>query len=121
MTTTAGRATYSLQSRLLLVFSALLFVFLGFTGIVLDRAFSTSVEAGAAERLQVQIYLLLGAVDEQDGEFYILEDLQEQRFGGLNSGLYGYISSSSLGELWRSDSARTFVPPKRCSCKSSRM
>jgi len=94
-----------------LVFSTLLFVFLGFTGIVLDRAFSTSVEAGAAERLQVQIYLLLGSVDEQDGEFYFLEDLQEPLFGVLNSGLYGYISSSSLGELWRSDSARTFIPP----------
>ena len=103
--------TYSLQSRLLLAFSILLFVFLGFAGIVVDRAFSSSVEAGAVDRLQVQIYLLLGTAEEQDGEFYFLEDLQEPRFSSLNSGLYGYISSASEGELWRSDSARTFNPP----------
>jgi two-component system sensor histidine kinase PhoQ len=30
----------------------------------------------------------------------------------LDSGLYGYISSSSAGELWRSDSARAFSPPE---------
>lgn len=104
--------SYSLQSRLLIAFSILLFVFLGFTGIVLDRAFSASVEAGAAERLQVQIYLLLAAAEFQDGEFYFLEDLQEDRFNSLNSGLYGYIGSTSAGELWRSPSARTFTPPQ---------
>jgi len=101
--------TYSLQSRLLLAFSILLFVFLGFTGIVLDRAFSASVEAGAAERLQVQIYLLLAAAEFQDGEFYFLEDLREPRFGQLDSGLYGFISQTNFGELWRSDSARAFT------------
>lgn len=111
MTTSSGISNYSLQSRLLLAVSVLLFVFLGLTGIVVDRAFGSSVEAGAVDRLQVQIYLLLGAADEQDGEFYFLEDLQEPRFSNLNSGLYGYISSSSEGELWRSDSASTFSPP----------
>jgi two-component system sensor histidine kinase PhoQ len=111
MQPTARVSSYSLQSRLLLAFSILLFVFLGFTGVVLDRAFVASVEAGAAERLQVQIYLLLAAAEYQDGEFYFLEDLQEDRFGILNSGLYGFISSSSTGEMWRSPSARTFTPP----------
>ena len=102
---------YSLQTRLLIAFSVLLFVFLGFTGVVLDRAFTNSIEAGARERLQVQIYLLLSAVEEGDGEFYLLEDLQEPRFSQLNSGLYGYISSGSAGELWRSDSARALSLP----------
>ena len=59
---------YSLRSRLMWVFGILLCVFLGLTGVVLDRAFRSSVEAGAAEQLQVQIYLLLSAVDERDGE-----------------------------------------------------
>ncbi len=111
MPNTARVASYSLQSRLLLSFSILLFVFLGSTGIVLDRAFSSSVEAGAADRLQVQIYLLLAAAEYQDGEFYFLEDLQEPGFSSLNSGLYGFISSVSAGELWRSTSARTFTLP----------
>lgn len=74
---------------------------------MLDSAFQSSIEAGAADRLQGQIYLLLAAAEEQDGEFYFLEDLQEPRFGQLNSGLYGFISDLSRGELWRSDSATT--------------
>lgn len=106
-----SRSTYSLQSRLLIAFSALLFIFLGLTGLVLDSAFRASIEAGAEERLQVQIYLLLAEADEDNGEFYFLEDLQEDRFGQLNSGLYGFISSTAYGVLWRSDSARTFAVP----------
>ena len=88
MTSKVSASDYSLQSRLLISFSVLLFVFLGLTGLVLDSAFRNSIEAGAADRLQVQVYLLLAAADEEDGEFYFLEDLQEPRFGQLDSGLY---------------------------------
>ncbi len=109
MTPVFNSSDYSLQSRLLIAFSVLLFVFLGFTGVVLDRAFRNSIEAGAADRLQPLIYVLLGAVEEEDGEFYFLEDLLEDRFSQLNSGLYGFISQSSFGELWRSDSALAFT------------
>ena len=101
-------ADYSLQSRLLISLSVLLFVFLGLIGIVLDSAFRNSIEAGAAERLQVQIYLLLAAAEERDGEFYFVQTLQEPRFNQLNSGLYGFISKPNLGELWRSQSANAF-------------
>lgn len=108
MSTTAIPSNYSMQTRLIISFSILLFVFLGLTGVVLDRAFRSSIEAGASERLQVQIYLMLAAAEFSDGEFYFLEDLREPRFNQLNSGLYGFISRSSLGELWRSDSAEVF-------------
>ena len=86
MTATASAHDYSLQSRLLLGLSILLFVFLGFTGVVLDRAFRNSIEAGAAERLQVQIYLLLAAVEEDNGEFYFLQDLQEPGLANAEPG-----------------------------------
>jgi len=105
------RSTYSLQSRLLIAFSVLLFGFLGLTGLVLDGAFRSSIEGGAQERLQGQIYLLLANAEEDNGEFYFLQDLQEPRFGTLNSGLYGFISSTAYGILWRSDSARVFSLP----------
>jgi len=108
MTTPANPSNYSIQTRLVISFSILLFFFLGLTGVVLDRAFRNSIEAGASERLQVQIYLLLAAAEFSDDEFYFLEDLREPRFNQLNSGLYGFISRSSLGELWRSDSASVF-------------
>jgi two-component system sensor histidine kinase PhoQ len=108
MTTPTNPSNYSIQARLVIAFSILLFVFLGLTGIVLDRAFRNSIEAGASERLQVQIYLILAAAEYSDGEFYFLEDLREPGFNQLNSGLYGFISRPSLGELWRSDSAGVF-------------
>ncbi|MCB1672764.1 MAG: ATP-binding protein [Gammaproteobacteria bacterium] len=98
-------ATYSIQNRLLTGFSLLLALFLGLTGVVLDRAFRDSVEAGAAEQLQLQIYVVLGAIDEEGGEFFLLEDLREPRFAQLNSGLYSFVSSPQQGELWRSASA----------------
>ena len=112
MTSTTTATDYSLQTRLLIVFSILLGVFLSLTGIVLDRAFRNSVEAGAQDRLQGHIYLLLAGADAEAGEFYFLEDLQEPRFSQLNSGLYGFISSAENGELWRSDSARTYTVPE---------
>ena len=111
MTTKSTAADYSLQTRLLIVFSILLGVFLFLTGVVLDRAFSNSIEAGAQDRLQGHIYLLLAGADEESGEFFFLEDLQEPRFDQLDSGLYGFISNAAIGELWRSDSARTFNLP----------
>ncbi|MEX0618884.1 MAG: ATP-binding protein [Pseudohongiellaceae bacterium] len=105
MKKTETTTEYSLQTRLLFAVSILLFIFLGLTGMVLDRAFRDSIEAGVAEQLQLQIYLLLAYAEEEGGEFYFLEDLREPRFGRLNSGLYGFISSAVEGELWRSDSA----------------
>lgn len=101
----AASVGYSLQHRLLVAISVLLTVFLGFTGIVLDRAFRSSVEAGVAEQLQVQMYVLLAAVDEADGEFYFSENLREPRFSQLNGGLYGFISTSEDGVLLRTQSA----------------
>jgi two-component system sensor histidine kinase PhoQ len=96
---------YSLQTRLLIAISVLLTIFLGFTGIVLDRAFSNSVEAGVAEQLQLQIYVLLAAVEEESGEFYFAEDFREPRLSQLNSGLYGFVSNPETGALLRTPSA----------------
>lgn len=58
---------YSLQTRLVLAFGILLILFLGLAGFVLDRAFKESVAAAVEERLQLQVYALLG-VAEPDAE-----------------------------------------------------
>ncbi|MES3009116.1 MAG: ATP-binding protein [Pseudomonadota bacterium] len=105
MTPDPSGSDYSLQTRLLTAVSILLFIFLGLTGVVLDRAFRSSVEAGVAEQLQVQIYVLLSAVEEERGQFYFLQDLREPRFSQLNSGLYGLVSSPLTGEVLRTPSA----------------
>lgn len=105
MSATIPYSDYSLQTRLLTAVSVLLSLFLGLTGVVLDRAFRSSVEAGVAEQLQVQIYVLLSAVEEDNGEFYFLADLREPRFSQLNSGLYGMVSSPAQEEVLRTPSA----------------
>ncbi len=105
MSTAAFPAQYSLQTRLLVAMSVLLTIFLGLTGVVLDRAFRSSVEAGVAEQLRAQIYVLLSAVEQDNGQFYFLQDLREPRFTQLNSGLYGLVSNSEIGEVLRTPSA----------------
>ena len=105
MSATTRTSDYSLQTRLLTAVSVLLSLFLGLTGVVLDRAFRSSVEAGVAQQLQVQLYVLLSAVEEDNGQFYFLEDLREPRFSQLNSGLYALVSSPAQEELLRSPSA----------------
>lgn len=105
MSTQSTFPSYSLQTRLLTAVSVLLTIFLGLTGIVLDRAFRSSIEAGVAEQMQAQIYVLLSAVEEDDGSFYFLQDLREPRFTQLNSGLYGLISNPASGEVLRTPSA----------------
>lgn len=101
-------ANYSLQTRLLLAGTVLLSLFLGLTGFVLDRAFRSSLETGVSQQMQTQLYVLLAAVDESDGEFYFSENLREPRFSQLNTGLYGLISSPGQGELLRTPSALEF-------------
>lgn len=100
----AAKAPYSLQTRLVLAFGTLLILFLGLTGLVLDQAFKGSVAAAIQERLQLQIYALLG-VAEPDGEGFFVPDLEDARFRQIDSGLYGLILDDAGNELWRSASA----------------
>ncbi|MDR2212492.1 MAG: hypothetical protein LBE21_02550 [Pseudomonadales bacterium] len=95
---------YSLQTRLFLAFGVLLILFLGLAGLVLERAYQESVEAALRERLQLQIYALVG-VAEPDGAAFYLPDTQEARFSQIDSGLYGFIVDAEGRERWRSPSA----------------
>ncbi|MES2606684.1 MAG: hypothetical protein V4603_17260, partial [Pseudomonadota bacterium] len=100
----SNSAAYSMRQRLVLAFGVLLIVFLGLAGYVLDRAYKESVAAAVAERLQLQIYALLG-VAEQDGDEFFLPDPGDARFAQIDSGLYGFIFDRNGRELWRSTSA----------------
>lgn len=105
-----SRPAWSLQQRLVLAFGVLLILFLGLTGVVLDRAYAQSVQAAVAERLRLQIYAVLG-VAEPDGEFFYVPDLEDARFAQIDSGLYGFILASDGSEVWRSPSALNLTLP----------
>ncbi len=99
---------YSLRKRLLLAFGILLILFLGLAGWVLDRAFKESVAASVEQRLQLQVYALIGVADP-DGEEFFVPELEEARFSQIDSGLYGFILDSQGLEMWRSPSALNFI------------
>lgn len=95
----------SLQGRLLIAVSAVLVAFLGLTGAGLDRAFQQSALGAVRDRLQAQIYLLLGAVEVNgNGELSVPALLPEARFSTPSSGLYAQITDSTGKSLWSSPS-----------------
>ncbi len=101
----------SISSRLFLASICLLPIFLGATGLVLERAFQRSLTTAAEERLQSHVYLLLSVAElEQTAEGATLdmpEALLEPEFERVNSGLYAIIESPTGDRpIWQSSSAR---------------
>lgn len=95
----------SLGARLLVTATAVLVAFLGLTGLALDRAFRNSAEAAARERLQAQIYMLLGAAEmATSGQVLMPDRLPDPRFSSPGSGLYAQLTNPSGAIAWRSRS-----------------
>ena len=93
----------SLRARLLISASAVLFVFFGLMGVVLDQSFRRSVEQSVSEKLVVQIYGLL-SVAEVEQQLVMPEQLQEPGFNLPGSGLSALVLGANAEELWRSPS-----------------
>ena len=96
----------SLAGRLLLASALLLPLFLGATGLYLDRSQRIGIEAAVAERLQLQILTLLSEA-EFDQALQLPEQLLEARFNRPDSGLYALVSDGDGQLLWSSPSALT--------------
>ena len=94
----------SLRARLLISASAVLFVFFGLMGIVLDQSFRRSVEQSVSEKLVIQIYGLLSVAEVEQQQLIMPELLQEPGFNLPGSGLAALVLGSNAEELWRSPS-----------------
>ncbi len=108
----------SLRGRLLIAASVVLAAFLGLTGLSLDRAFRDSALAAVQDRLQAQVYMLLGAVNpDAFNRLTLPEVLPEARFSTPDSGLYADLMDSQGNLVWRSPSllglALPFFPAVR--------
>ncbi|MFZ1327220.1 MAG: ATP-binding protein [Candidatus Contendobacter sp.] len=108
----------SLRGRLLIAASLVLVAFLGLTGLSLDRAFQKSALAAVRERLQAQVYMLLGAANiDAFSRLTLPPSLPEARFSTPDSGLYADFMDSQGALVWRSPSllgrALPFFPAVR--------
>jgi two-component system sensor histidine kinase PhoQ len=95
-----------MNARLLIAASIVLASFLSLTGLALDKAFQRSAIAGVEERLQTQIYLLLGASELNQEQMLVLSSrLPEARYATPGSGLYARVTGKKGEEVWKSDSS----------------
>ncbi|MBT8445620.1 MAG: HAMP domain-containing protein [Gammaproteobacteria bacterium] len=106
-------AVRSLNTRLVLAVTLSLIVSLSIAGWVLDRAFHDTALDLVYDRLQAQVYMLLGAADLDDGARLQLPDaLPDPRLSTPASGLYAQILGSEGEPVWTSRSLLNLeVPP----------
>lgn len=101
----------SLNARLLLAASLVLLGFFGLTGYALDRAFRDAALVAVQERLQAQVYMLLGAATfDESGHLRLPQVLPEARFSTPNSGLYAGVMGNTDVPVWRSRSTLGMAP-----------
>ena len=96
---------WSIHTRVLLVASLVLAAFLGLGALALDRAFNSSVEQAARERLLGHVYALLGAAEEdRQGRMRLPPELPDPRLSNPDSGIYAQVSGERGAYTWRSAS-----------------
>jgi len=99
-------SSLSLSRRLALGAAGVLAAFFGLAGSVLDRAYHVSVDDAVREKLQVQVYLLLGAAElDEEGGVIMPDVLAEPRLSFPSSGLYAAIAREDGTTLWQSRSS----------------
>ena len=97
-------APLSIRIRLVAAAALILIAFLSVTGLVLDRAFRTSIEDGAQEQLRLRVLGLLGTAELVDGILSLPPALPEPRFNQPGSGLYARLLDADGRPIWTSRS-----------------
>lgn len=98
-------APNSIARRLLLASLIVLPLYLASIGWFLAQSFSASQLASAHERLRVQFYALLGAIEFVDGELNVSVHSGDPRLRQINSGLYAIVQHPQSEILWQSPSS----------------
>jgi two-component system sensor histidine kinase PhoQ len=100
----------SLVGRFVLSSLILLPIFIFFTGQLLVNTFEHSQLKSEQEKLQTQLYLLLGLTEMVDQKPVLPDAFTEPRFNLQNSGLYGMVFDKQGKVLWLSPSAALLNP-----------
>ncbi|WP_293000117.1 ATP-binding protein [Nevskia sp.] len=102
----------SLRTRLLIVATFVLMIFMLLCGAGLDQAFRGSAVQAQRDKQQGLIFALLGAADADDRDQLTISKgaLPDPRFGRVQSGLEALIFNASGKVIWRSPSFVGKVP-----------
>jgi two-component system sensor histidine kinase PhoQ len=95
----------SLFNRIFFASFIILPLFILLSGSLLLNTFQHSQMKAEQEKLQAQLYLLLGVTEIEAGKPLLPNQLTEPRLNQQNSGLYAFIANDKHQELWRSASA----------------
>ena len=97
--------SFSLNHRLILFTSFVLCIFLGVTGVVLNKAFSISLNNIVREKLKLHTYNLLSLADNKNGTIYLPANYSQQLLNNIDDSLLAIVTDSQHKESWRSVSA----------------
>jgi two-component system sensor histidine kinase PhoQ len=96
----------SIQSRLLVSASIVLFGFLSLAGIVIDTAYQRGAQSALNDQLQIHLYSILAKVElSKNNRLLVPSGLSDPRFTQIDSGLYAFIFNSEGKVIWRSSSS----------------
>ena len=94
---------FSIHSRILISALIILALFMGLTGIVLDKAFRTNINHLQQENLRTQIYSLLAAAEIDDkGILQLPENMTEPRLNIPESTLHARVAAKDNTVTWQS-------------------
>lgn len=97
--------TASIHSRILISALIILILFMGLTGVVLDKAFRNSVENSQRENLRTQIYTLLATAElDENNQLQLPEEITEPRLNIAESSLQARIITINKELVWQSKS-----------------
>lgn len=100
--------SFSLRRRLLVSATVVLLLFLGLTGLALDRAFERSLVSGQAERLFLRVLNLLAESELQADGLWLPQFLAEERYNSPESGLVAVVLDENRDVVWKSLSSQWF-------------
>ncbi len=104
--------TLSINSRMLIAASIILFGFLGVTGLTLESSFHANTEESFKERLQVHLNALIASAEIDDaGTVRLVYALPEPRFFSEQSGLYAKVIANNGLVVWASPSMKGLTIP----------
>lgn len=101
--------TYSLRRRMLFSASLILVLFISLTALILDQAFKRGLQLDLQDRLQTQIYLVLGAAEFEEEQLFLPESLNFPKLNQLDSGSIALIIDDHGELVWRSGSTQGYA------------